>query len=45
MVYILNLKDPASFQIQLIFSLYLGLNQGPSDPEADDILAQVDHSR
>ena len=37
MVYILNLKAPASFIIQYIFSLYQGLNLGPSDPEADDI--------
>ena len=34
MVYILNLKDLASF---LIFSLYKGSKQGPSDPEAGDI--------
>ena len=36
MVYILNLKDPASFLIQLIFSLYQGSIWGHSDPEADD---------
>ena len=33
----LNLKYPASFTIQQIFSLNQGLNWGPSDPEADDI--------
>ena len=32
-----NLEGPASFIIQLILSLYRGLNQGSSDPEADDI--------
>ena len=37
MVYILNLKDPASFIIQWILSLHLGLNRGHSDPETDDI--------
>ena len=37
MVNILNLKDPAPFLIQQIICLYLGLNQGPSDPAADDI--------
>ena len=37
MVYILNLKNPASFLIQIFFSLYQGFNQGPLDPEADDI--------
>ena len=38
MLYVLNLKDPpASFLNRYIFSLYQGLNRGPSDPEADDI--------
>ena len=37
MVYTLYFKGPASFIIQYIFSLYRGLNWGPSDPEADDI--------
>ena len=37
MVYILNLKDPASFIIRYIFSVYQGLNWGPSDPETDDV--------
>ena len=37
MEYILNIKDLESFLVQYIFSLYLGLNWGPSDPEADDI--------
>ena len=37
MVYIFNLKDPSSFTMQSILSLYQGLNQGPPDPEADDI--------
>ena len=31
----LNLKDPMSFIIQSIFSLYQDLNWGPSDPETD----------
>ena len=31
MVYILNLKGPVSFVIQYLFSLYRGLNRGPSD--------------
>ena len=35
-VYILNLKGPTSFIIQYIFSLYQGLDRGPSDTEADD---------
>ena len=33
-VYILILKEPTSFLIQIISSL--GLNCGPSDPDADD---------
>ena len=37
MVYILNLKDPESFLIPYMFSLYQGLNRRPSDVEADDI--------
>ena len=37
MVYILNLKDCTAFLIQLIFSLYWGLNLKPSDPLTDDI--------
>ena len=37
MVYILNLKDPASLIIKHFFSFYLGLNPGPSDSEAEDI--------
>ena len=37
MMYILNLKDPTPFKIRNIFSLHLGLNRGPSDPEADDM--------
>ena len=36
-MYILKLKDPASFLIQQIFSIYPGLNLRPSAPEADDI--------
>ena len=37
MVYIYILKDPPSFIIEKMFSLYPGLNRVPSDPEADDI--------
>ena len=37
MLYILNLKGPASFLIKLIFILYQSLNWGPLDPEANDI--------
>ena len=32
-----NLKDPASFLIGYIFSLYQGLKARPSDLETDDI--------
>ena len=37
MVYILNLKDLASFLNGCILSLYQGLNRGLSYPEVDDI--------
>ena len=33
----LNLKDPTSFFMQLIFRPFQGWNRGPSDPEADDV--------
>ena len=36
MLHILNLKDPASFLIWQIFSIYQGFNREPSD-QADDI--------
>ena len=35
MVYILNLKWH-HFKFNKIYSLYVGWNQGPSDPKADD---------
>ena len=37
MLYILNLKDPHHFCFKKLLRLYWGLNQGPSDLEADDI--------
>ena len=33
----LNLNDPTSFFMQLIFRPFQGWNWEPSDPEADDI--------
>ena len=36
LLYQIKIKDPASFLIQLIFSLYQGLKRGPSGPKADD---------
>ena len=33
----LNLKDPTSFFMQLIFRPFQGWNREPSDPDADDI--------
>ena len=35
MVHTLNLKGPTSFLIQEGFSLYRGLNLGPSEPESE----------
>ena len=36
-VYFVSQKYSESFLIQYIFSIYLGLNLGPSDPEANYI--------